>query len=51
MKTPSFSATTASGIVATAYGAALTDPSDFTDPFAFDEYELWFGNDFDFLID
>ena len=51
MKTPSISATTASGIVASAYGTLLRDPADFRDPFAFDDYELWFGNDFDFLID
>ena len=51
MKTPSNLATTASGIVATAYGTVLKDLSDFKDPFAFDDYELWFGNDFDFLID
>ena len=51
MKTPNFNAGLATGIVTTAYGVAIKDPSDFKDPFAFDDYDLWFGSDFNFFLD
>jgi Ca2+-binding RTX toxin-like protein len=34
-----------------AYGMALKDKKDFNSPLAFDDYDLWFGNDFNFLLD
>ena len=39
------------GIVGSAYGVNIQDPSDFKDPFAYNDYDLWFGEDFDFFID
>ena len=39
------------GIVGSAYGLNIQDPRDFKDPFAFNDYDLWFGDDFDFFID
>lgn len=38
---------TVSGIAHIAYGVHV-DPK--KDPFAFDDYDLWFGNDFDWII-
>ena len=39
------------GVAHLAYGITLKDKKDFESPFAFDDYDLWFGNDFDFLLD
>ena len=41
----------ASGLAHLTYGLALKDKQNFRSPFAFDAYDLWFGADFDFLID
>ena len=47
-----FSATTASGIIFVAYGIQVEDRSRSKDnAFAFNEYDLWFGRDFDWVID
>ena len=39
------------GVAHLAYGMALSDKKDFKSPLAFDDYDLWFGADFDYLID
>ena len=38
------------GIAHTAYGIGLKDKRDFSDPFAFDAYDMWFGADFDYIL-
>ena len=39
------------GVAHLAYGMALSDKKDFKSPLAFDDYDLWFGADFDFILD
>ena len=39
------------GVAHLAYGMALSDRKDFKSPLAFDDYDLWFGEDFDFLLE
>ena len=39
------------GVAHLAYGMALSDKKDFKSPLAFDDYDLWFGSDFDFVIE
>ena len=39
------------GIAHTAYGIGLKDKRDFSDPFAFDAYDMWFGADFEYILD
>ena len=51
MRHPSSSVASACGVLATAYGVAVRDPSDFKDAFAFDDYDLWFGGDFNYFLD
>ena len=34
-----------------AYGMALSDKKNFSSPLAFDDYDLWFGSDFNFILD
>ena len=41
-------ATFQAGILCTAYGVSMQD---YTSPYDFNEYELWFGNDFDYVLD
>ena len=43
----------APGVLTTAYGAAIRDPDDLNkdNAFAFDDYDLWFGNDFDYYLE
>ena len=43
-------ATTASGIIYVAYGIQVEDSIKRKDPFAFNDYDLWFGRDFDWII-
>ena len=38
------------GVAHLAYGMALSDKKDFKSPLAFDDYDLWFGADFDYLL-
>ena len=38
------------GVAHLAYGMALSDKKNFKNPLAFDDYDLWFGNDFDFFL-
>ena len=39
-----------SAIAHTAYGIGMKDADHFKSPFAFDAYDHWFGEDFDFII-
>ena len=40
------------GLAHLAYGITLDDKNrGFSSPLAFDDYDLWFGADFDFLLD
>ena len=39
------------GIAHTAYGIGLKDKRAFDSPFAFDAYDMWFGADFDYILD
>ena len=39
-----------SGIAHTAYGTGLTDSRASKSPFAYNAYDLWFGEDFDYVI-
>ena len=38
------------GVAHLAYGMALSDRKDFKSPLAFDDYDLWFGSDFDYFM-
>jgi len=41
----------ASGIAHLAYGVAVKDKDHFNSPLAYDYYDLWFSDDYDYLID
>ena len=41
---------TSAGVAHIAYATALKDRKDFKSPLAFDDYDLWFGNDFNYFL-
>ena len=41
----------ASGVVHLAYGVLVEKEEAWESPYAFDEYDLWFGDDYNYFLD